>query len=628
MMPSLKNYFWRFNMQTILCIVLLLIYNIASAQQKQCSYQNFWFKADYKNLNHAKKEKDRYSAILKSKDANDTVYAKACNVTGLYHDFSGSSDSALFYFKKALKYLKKYPAKQIAPMINIATEYNILGNFDTSLQWSGKALKLNNKNGGNEINKAHIYHSIAASYLYKGDIEKATANVLLGIRILERRKDNCYLGQLKVTLAGTYLQSNNYKFAADLLEEYLNQHKQDKDSKIYAIATVNYTENLIELNQSKKAFALLEDIIPNVQRSGDKELEAVLYAKLGSIEDLWGNNEKSLIHFAKAYKLLSEKKSKYSMLIFSNYIAVLNQAKKYEEAIALINEFRHSPAYLKSHLQERFEYEQSIAQIYTETHNWKESSEAYKRAMLLCDTLRMYDNGKNVNAMQAEFQTDFQREKNIKLASHNESLQKKVATEQRLMIMYILASFAIIIIILMFLRGYWLRNRLQKEELKSVEIKKNHLEQQHTLEQELSNYQKQVIEEKQREATSMALQMANYYDNLNSVLEKLDDNTFSKLTDVKKELQQLTRQKDYWKEFEIRFKNANPDFENKLTTAYPILTKNDIQFCSLLKLNLSYKEIASLLQISYESAVTKKYRIKKKLGLIDDADFDKLLLDL
>jgi len=240
----------------------------------------------------------------------------------------------------------------------------------------------------------------------------------------------------------------------------------------------------------------------------------------------------------------------------------------------------------------------------------------------------MYDNGKNVNAMQAEFQTEFQREKNLMLASHNESLKKKVQTEQRLMMMYIIASVAIIIIILMFLRGYWLRNRLQKQELTSVEIKRNHLEQQHTLEQELSHYQKQVIDEKQREATSMALQMANYYDSLNSVLEKLNDNTFSKLGDVKKELQHLIRQKDYWKEFEVRFKNANPDFENKLTTAYPILTKNDIQFCSLLKLNLSYKEIASLLQISYESAVTKRYRIKKKLGIVDDADFDKLILDI
>jgi DNA-binding CsgD family transcriptional regulator len=247
--------------------------------------------------------------------------------------------------------------------------------------------------------------------------------------------------------------------------------------------------------------------------------------------------------------------------------------------------------------------------------------------MLLCDTLRMLDYSRKLSEMQAKFQTEFQREKNMALATHNESLIKKVETEKRLMLMYIFASIALIILILLLLRGYWLKNRLQHEELKSIETEKKFLKQQNILEQELSSSQKQVIEEKQREATSMALQMANYYDNLHSVIDKLDNTTFTELSDVKKELKLLTRQKDYWKEFEVRFKNANPDFESKLLSSFPMLTKNDIQFCSLLKLNLSYKEIASLLQISYESAVTKRYRIKKKIGMNDEDDFEKLLME-
>lgn len=627
MMPSLKNYSWKFNRQIAICLGLLLAFTWVSGQTKRCSYQNFWLKADYKNLKHAENEKNRYAVILNFKGLHDTIYAKAYNVTGLYYDFSGNADSALFYFKKSIALLKKYPAKQIAPMVNIATENNISGRFDTALQWSNKALELNNKYG-NEINKAQIYHSMAATYLYKGEIEKATAYILKGIKILEAKKDVCYLGQFKLTLSGTYLQVNNYRFAADLIEEYLAQNKNDKDSKIYAIATVNYTENLIALGQPDKAYTLLTDLLPTVQQSGDKELEAVLYARLGNIEDLHNNISKSLEYYARSYALLSEKKSKYSMLIFSSYIAVLNEAKKYDEAIKLVKEFRNSPAYLKGNTQEKYEYERSIADLYTKTDNWEESSKAYKRAMLICDTLRIEDNNESLNAMQAKFQTDFQREKNMMLASHNKSLEKKVETEQQLMIMYVLTSIALIILILLFLRAYWLKTLLQKKELKSVETEKNYLEQQHSLEQELSNSQKQVIQEKQREATSMALQMANYYDSLHSVIAKLDNETFTKLSDVKKELQYLTRQKDYWKEFEVRFKNANPDFESKLTEQFPVLTRNDIQFCSLLKLNLSYKEIASLLQISYESAVTKKYRIKKKIGINDDDDFEKLLLSI
>lgn len=624
--PNLKHCLWKFS-RTIVCLLFLFAFFKVSAQQKQCSYQNFWFKADYKNIRHAESEKNRLVHLLAKKGLHDTIYARVYDVTGLYHDFSGNPEEALTNFRKAIALLKKYPAKQIAPMVNIATEYNIMGKFDTALQWSEKALSLNDRYG-NAINKAHIYHSMAASYLYRGEIDKATDYVLKGIKILEEKKDRCYLGQLKLTLAGTYLQTNNYRFAADLIEEYLIEHKNEKDSKIYAIATVNYTENLIELGRHDKALSLLTELLPYVKNSGDKELEAVLYSRLANIEDLRGNIDKSLGYYEKAYVLLREKKSKYSMLIVSSYLYVLNDADKHNEAVELINEFRKSPAYQKSHTSERYEFERAIAEIYTGTGNWKESAQAYERAMLMGDSLRSEDNNENLNAMQAKFQTDFERERNQILATSNQSLKKTVQTEQRLGIMYIIAILAAIVLILFMLRSYRLKARLHKEELKSVATEKNYLEQQHALEQELSNSQKEMLEEKQREATSMALQMANYYDSLHSVIDKLDDKSLTKPADVKKELQQLTRQKDYWREFEIRFKNANPDFENKLMMRFPVMTKNDIQFCSLLRLNLTYKEIASLLQISYESAVTKKYRIKKKIGIADDEEFEKLLISI
>lgn len=626
MMQNLKKCSWKFNLPVITAVIILLFSISANAQPKKCSYQNFWFKSDYKNLKQAKDEKNKCAAILKTKGLHDTVYAKAYNTTGIYHDFSGNADSAVTYFKKSLHYLKKHPQKQLAPMINMGTEYNITGDFKTALKWANKALKLNKKYP-NDIQKAQVYHLIGASYLYMGEIEKSVNNLLIGIKILESRHDICYLPQLKLTLSGSYLQTNNYRFAADLIEEYLSANKDQKDSKIYAIATVNYTESLIELGEKEKALTLLNDIIPYVQQSGDKELEAVIYAKQAYIYDTNGNIQKALGAFNKAYKLLSEKKSKYSILIVSNYIETLNAAKKYNEAIKLINEFRRSPAYRKSHLHEQFEYEKSIAAVYEDIGNTKEGIRAYKRAMLLCDTLRQWKNG-STTEMQAKFQTEFQRERNTLLASHNIDLKKKVETEQRLLVMYLVTSIVVLILILLFLRGYWLKNRLQKEELRSVETEKNYLEQQHLLELELSSSQKQIIDEKQRDATAIALQMANYYDSLYSVIEKMDSNTFTKLGDVKKELQHLIRQKDYWKEFEVRFKNANPHFENKLMDLYPILTRNDIQFCSLLKINLSYKEIASLLQISYESAVTKKYRIKKKMGINDDDLFEKMLTEI
>ncbi|PZR03576.1 MAG: hypothetical protein DI539_26145, partial [Flavobacterium psychrophilum] len=192
----------------------------------------------------------------------------------------------------------------------------------------------------------------------------------------------------------------------------------------------------------------------------------------------------------------------------------------------------------------------------------------------------------------------------------------------------VFASIFFIIIVLLFLRSLWLKNRLQKEALRNLNIEKNLIKQQQEHEHEFANSQKAIIEEKQRELTSTALRLANYQDNINGIIEKCENGQITDAKQLKQDLASLLRQKDYWKQFETRFNNLHPDFANTLTERYSKLTKNDVEFCSLLKLNLSNKEIATLLQISHESTITKKYRIKKKMEINDDTEFEKMLMEI
>jgi DNA-binding CsgD family transcriptional regulator len=71
--------------------------------------------------------------------------------------------------------------------------------------------------------------------------------------------------------------------------------------------------------------------------------------------------------------------------------------------------------------------------------------------------------------------------------------------------------------------------------------------------------------------------------------------------------------------------SATANFNTNIKDKYPVLTSKDISFCSLIKLNLSNKEIANLLQVSHESVITKKYLLKKKLALSPDQDLYQLI---
>ncbi|MGB3774853.1 MAG: triple tyrosine motif-containing protein, partial [Leeuwenhoekiella sp.] len=73
--------------------------------------------------------------------------------------------------------------------------------------------------------------------------------------------------------------------------------------------------------------------------------------------------------------------------------------------------------------------------------------------------------------------------------------------------------------------------------------------------------------------------------------------------------------KEDWQFFEEAFTNADKDFFNTLKENHPKLTPKDMKLCAYLRLNLSSKEIAPLLNISTRSVEIKRYRLRKKLSL-------------
>lgn len=70
-----------------------------------------------------------------------------------------------------------------------------------------------------------------------------------------------------------------------------------------------------------------------------------------------------------------------------------------------------------------------------------------------------------------------------------------------------------------------------------------------------------------------------------------------------------------WNAFETYFNSAHRDFTDRLRQQYPDLTPGDIRVCCLLRMNLSTKEIASLLNISIRAVELRRYRLRKRLGL-------------
>lgn len=70
-----------------------------------------------------------------------------------------------------------------------------------------------------------------------------------------------------------------------------------------------------------------------------------------------------------------------------------------------------------------------------------------------------------------------------------------------------------------------------------------------------------------------------------------------------------------WKKFESNFDVVYSDFLKRLGEQYPNLSMSDKKLCAYLKMDLSSKEIAPLLNMTVRSVEMTRYRLRKKLGL-------------
>ena len=132
----------------------------------------------------------------------------------------------------------------------------------------------------------------------------------------------------------------------------------------------------------------------------------------------------------------------------------------------------------------------------------------------------------------------------------------------------------------------------------------------------------QELKLKNKQLTSHALNMLQKNELLSVFLESLDNvikiakgEVVQQLNQIKRQVKRLLTSEKDWNTFKIYFEQVNKGFLDKLKEINPKLTTNDIRLTTLIKLNMTNKEIASILSINHQSVKNAQYRLKSKLAL-------------
>ncbi|AOW19584.1 helix-turn-helix and ligand-binding sensor domain-containing protein [Urechidicola croceus] len=194
---------------------------------------------------------------------------------------------------------------------------------------------------------------------------------------------------------------------------------------------------------------------------------------------------------------------------------------------------------------------------------------------------------------------------------------------------YILSLMLITILLHYAYKNYYSKKQMKLLDKTQKELKLKQLENEQQKMIFKNEKLKLDIKNKNREVAISTMSILKKNKFLNEIKQELTKSKNSNnIQSVIKVIDKNINNTDDWKFFEEAFNNADKDFLKKVKSKHPNLTPNDLRLCAYLRLNLSSKEIAPLLNISTKSVEVKRYRLRKKINLPHEKSLTNYILEL
>ncbi|NBW35490.1 MAG: hypothetical protein EBR30_10825 [Cytophagia bacterium] len=453
-------------------------------------------------------------------------------------------------------------------------------------------------------------------------------------------------------MAATYLQLGNIYYLLENYSKALDYYLQALNHKINAgggTATYAYELKRIadiyqQMGQYDKALAYLRRCYfpSNINN-------AHLFQLIGNIHQLKGNLDSAMYYYEKAKDLISPTSDKANQSILNLDIARLHTLRgKFDESNTVLlrllgqNEPNHlmsnsriwsqlSYNYLKlNKIDSALFYSKKAYQIvkgrgmkletinstYVLSEVFKTRGKfdsAYYYSDIYHhnkDSLFNIENQRKLSTLYAEIET-------IAKQREIEGLEKQKEIDaiqnRNLMLIILLGAIAFTSILISLFLYY--RNSQKKQALNNL-----------LLQQELDKRNKDLHEQ----ALKM-IYMNNSFMEIEESLKRLHFQSPDSAKDIRQLLSNLQLNKTLekeWDNFNRYFGTVHGNFFNKINAEFPELTTSEKRLASLIKMNLTNREIASILNIESTSVKIAKYRLKKKLNLDEETDIHSFFQNL
>lgn len=464
--------------------------------------------------------------------------------------------------------------------LNIGTNYYLLLDYGEAFKYYLQAYEIAIEHLG-ERQQMAVYNNIGVLYIEEKEPVKSEESFLKAYEIAKRLDNKKQIGTYGINLALVLNKMGKLDLAEQYIEEAFPLLKETPN--VLLLANIAKAENLLLRGKYSQAETLALEILPR-------------------INNLHLSNEQITVN------------DKITILL------ILTEIYENQNQLETAKQYALRARSVPENIEGRIKIYDRLAIIYGKINDFKKAM-AYKDSVIIAtDTLHTIKNSALFKSEKLKFQ--------IQNYQHEISESKKTLQQEKQFFYTLIIGLIILMGFLVWIyKNNSLKHKQRKRivELELAKEKSDHLlmEEQHREKEALVLLEKERLKNeldlKNRELTSRAMYLASKNELIEEVIQSLSQNTQiptnsslkSQINDLKKHLKKDTQ----WDSFFMHFEELNQGFLDRLRAEHPQLTPNDVRFLTFIYMNLSYKEIASLLNITPQSCRKRKERISKKMNV-------------
>lgn len=492
---------------------------------------------------------------------------------------------------------------------------------ETSLELLTKA-----KSQAEESNNAEdlflAINNIGANYYSMLDYGEALNNYLeaytIAIKDLKPSHEMIVLNNIAIL----YSKDKKYNKAEEYFGKALVLAKNNNE----IIKQGLYSINLGQVNDEQGDLIIAENYLNNAIDLVKENPRLLIEAKLELANNYYLKGD-----YINAKKLSFELISQLNDIEYREHkkgvLLLLSKAYLKENDNTKAEEFAKNALNEEVNIENKIEVYKQLSTIYSNSSLYEKTLSIKDSLLIFQDELHQIKNGRLYESNKVKFE----------IQNYQEELkdqQEKISSQKKIFNTLLISAFIIIGLIGWALRNSFITNRQRKVlHKRSQEILNLELEKEKTdnllLEKQIKEKETQLlleqeqlkneIETKNRKLSAKALFLTDRNKLVTSLIKDLEVSDTIKghqvLNDHIKNLKSFLRTDSEWDSFEKYFEEVNQGFLTNLKQKHSSLNANDIRFISYLYMNLSLKEISSILNITPEACRKRKERVSKKLEL-------------